>query len=288
MRGSRFLLVALTSCLLAVVLVSTADAQQRRPGFGGPGGRGGPGFGGGPGGGALGLLAIPQVREEIELIEDQQTQLTEFAESLRDEMRGQFEGLRDLPEGERRERFEAAQAEVTEKVRAKVEEVLLPHQIERLEQIQLQLRGAGAVAEPEVAEKLGLSEDQISEIETLRDELRAEAQQIFQRPAEGQAPDREGMAERFRQFREESQEKILAVLTTKQREQFESMQGEPLEIDRSALFGGGDGQRRGPPGQFRGRGDQDGQRRGPRERGSRERGSRDGQRGDGERGNPEA
>jgi hypothetical protein len=52
------------------------------------------------------------------------------------------------------------------------------------------------------------------------------------------------MREKFQNLRKENDEQLLAILTTKQREQFGEMQGEKFEIDMSQLGRGGFGGRR--------------------------------------------
>jgi transcriptional regulator with XRE-family HTH domain len=149
--------------------------------------------------------------------------------------------------------------EQMEELEQKVEAVLLPHQLERLDEIQLQLRGADALTDENVAEKLGLSDDQVSQLESIRDETAAQMRELFQ--AGGFAPgadvsdeDRQARREQFQQLREEASEKLLAVLTEEQQQQFDEMKGEPFELDMSQFRG--QGGRRGPGGGGRPRGGQ--------------------------------
>lgn len=239
-------------CLAILFLATAALAQPPGGPFGGPGGPGGPGGFGGPGGGppfmdifgkAM-LLRSEQVQTEIKLSSEQQEELQSLAESMREEvggrMREMFQGMRDLEPEERRERFESMRGEMEEvrdSINSRIDEVLLPEQRERLNQIELQQsirnRGADAALTGPLAEELGLTEEQKSALQAKVAEVREELQKKIQ------------------DLRKEAEEKVLATLTPEQREKLKAMMGTDLEIDPGSMFGPGG---RGGRGGFRGRG----------------------------------
>jgi Spy/CpxP family protein refolding chaperone len=232
-------------CLL-LGLASVADAQR-------PGQR--PGFGFGFGGDWTGLLASEDVRKELGLVDEQVADLQKVREEFDAKRRELFSGagnLRDLSEEERRQRF----AELREKgsalaaeQRSKIEAVLLPKQVQRLKQISLQIRGAAALNDEEVAKELGLSDAQKEKLAQVQEQNRAKAQELFQGLRGG---NREEFQQKMDQYRKESTEALLAVLTSEQRTKFEQMQGEKVSFDLSRLRGGfgfgGPGGRPGQPG----------------------------------------
>ena len=136
---------------LAVIALCASPAFAQQPGGrGGRGGRGG--FGGGFGGGGFGgggvtaLLQDEAVRTELDLVDEQISKLTEISSKLREDLQAANQGfdfgaLRDLSEDERNARF-AEIREKNEKVVAEsqkeIDAVLLPHQRERLKQLQVQ------------------------------------------------------------------------------------------------------------------------------------------------------
>src|SRR4051812_6707064 len=139
--------------IAALVFIAEASAQQPGPppgGFGGPGGPGG--FGGG---GILGLAMRDEVQQELQLVDEQKDKLRtlgdEARNKMRDEIGGMFQQMRDLSDDERRAKFDEIRTKM-EAMNADMEKelgkVLLPHQIERLKQIDLQskLRQRGANA----------------------------------------------------------------------------------------------------------------------------------------------
>ena len=217
-------LVGLTS-----VAVSSAQDQQRdrRPGQGGPGGR--TGF---FGGGSLMLLQREDVQEELELLGDQKKQLTELGEKAGQRMREAFASLRGGGGGGgggNNDELRETMRKANEETQAEVEKVLLPHQSKRLKQLeaQMQMRGRGVLgglADGNIAEKLGVSEDQR---EKLRDKARDLDAELRKKTAE---------------IRKQLQDQLMASLSDEQRSQYKELIGEPFEFkDEGQGIGGGFG-----------------------------------------------
>ncbi|MEN1679216.1 MAG: hypothetical protein AAGJ46_06455 [Planctomycetota bacterium] len=240
MRSTSALAIA-----AALSLLSTPTFAQP------PGGPGG--FDRGQAMGLGALLFSEQVREEIDLLEEQEADLRAMGEEMRDKMRSAFSGMRDLPPEERRAAFEEARgrmSEIRDEINDRVKEVLMPHQFERLQQIevqnQMQRRGTASLAGGRAAEALGLTEDQKAEIE--------------RRSAEESAK----LQEQIAKLRADARDRILEVLSTEQRAKYDQLVGKPFEMQRRD---GGRFQRggRGGPGE---------QRRGGRPGGDRPGGDR--------------
>jgi Spy/CpxP family protein refolding chaperone len=247
--------LVVVAALAASVLVS-ASSVVAQPGGGGRGGPGGPGgFMGGPGGGGtLGLIQQQEVRSEIELSEDQQAELETLGQTIRDEMRqemqGMFEGMRDLSDDERQAKFGEIRSrfeEINKDAEARMQKVLLPHQFDRLKQIDLQSRlqrgGADALSEGELAETLGLTESQ-------REQIREKSEEV-----------QKDLNEKIAQLRVDARKQLLEVLTPEQRAKLESMMGSDFALPEQQFGGrGGRGGRGGQGGRggFGGRGERGG------------------------------
>ena len=239
------------ACLAIVATAEFAFAQgQGQPGRARPGGFGGFG-GGGPGGGMGGdwsqLLGMEQVQKELEIVDDQKEGIKKVADEARERMRSSFsgfQGLRDLPEAEREKKMAELRekgAEMAKETRKKLEEVLLPHQAERLTQISVQIRGSGALSDPEIAEKLGLSDEQKQQLEKAREEAGEKMRAMFQPGGGDSNVSREDRMKQFTEAREAATSAAMAVLTSDQKELFEKLKGEKFELDMSQLqrgFGG--------------------------------------------------
>lgn len=228
----------------------------------GAGGRGRGGFGGGMGGpqSALMLAGNPAVQKELGVSEDQIAKLKTLSDEARAELSeggGPPEGLRDLPEAERRAKMTemmAKRAEAARKVNAKFKpklaEVLDAKQVERLDQITLQAAGAQAYAEPEVAKALNLSKEQQDKIASINKEASEKQRELFGGAGGGGGGG--DFQERFAKMAElnRAREKDLAaVLTSEQSDQLAKMKGK--EFDVGQLRGGPGGRPQGGPGRGR-------------------------------------
>ena len=164
---------------------------------GGGGGGGRAAFRGGPG-----LLTREDVQVELSLSEEQISAIDEA-----------------MPEGGDQRDRAAAQAMRVETDSA-MELILSGDQFQRYQEISLQREGLRALARPSIAEKLGLSDDQIA---TIDDAIEAA------RPTGGQ----EGFdRDAFLALQEEMNETILGVLTDEQAADWEAMLGEDFELAR--------------------------------------------------------
>jgi hypothetical protein len=221
-RWHRGSVIAVGLAVAAMLMASSVQAQPpgqgrgqgRGQARGGPGGMRAPGMFGGMGmmGGGMGKLMMLQradIRKGLELLDDQVAQL----EKLRE---GFFTNMREMRNASPEER----QAQMKE-LENQVGDVLLPHQAERLDQLVLQLSlrsGIGrAVQNPELREKLGLTE--------------AQAEQLAKKEGELEA-----------QMRKELMEKLLATLPSDQQQKIKGLIGEPFEFQAQErgqrMFGG--------------------------------------------------
>lgn len=248
-------LAHLSLMVAALVVTFSSLSLAQGPGgrgFGGPGGPGGFGGPGGPGGGGaeFGLLMNPQIRQDLEIPDAQFEEIQEVMNSVRDKMREVFQGMgnfRDMSEEERaefRETMQTKMAEIQAEVKEDLEEVLLPHQLTRLKQIALQqqvARGGGpgggtgaasALSSQAVIDALGLTEEQIKELQEKREEVTAE------------------LREKLAAAQKEAEEKLLSVLTPEQQAKWKELLGEPYEMQFNGLGGrnnrGNQNNRRGP------------------------------------------
>ncbi len=245
-------LVAVASVLMAVAS-SMAWAQPGgrggfRGGFGGPGG-----FGGTPN--LMDLVNIEAVQKEIEVLDDQLAAVKKAGEELRaarEAQRGQGErpDYRNMSEQEREKAFaemRQRREKETATANAKLGEILLPHQIKRLQEISLQLRGTAALNDPKVAAELKITDAQKKKLEEVSaanmEEMRKQMQELFQGGNRDRSDqEREQMRTKMQDMRKQAEGKVLAVLTADQKSQFEKMKGETFQMPEGAFgFGGRQG-----------------------------------------------
>jgi Spy/CpxP family protein refolding chaperone len=206
-----------TLAVVAVVaMVSQVALAQNEQGKRGRGGRaGGPGGFGGPPSMAR-LAMIPKVQEAVKITDEQKTKIEKINADSRKEMDDASKGDRPDPEAIRKIRDGASD---------KLKEVLDADQQKRLMGILIQVLGSGAVMDPAVGKEIGLT-----------DEQKQKLHEAFGPPPEG---GRGGGGQSFQERRAKMEKEVTAVLTPEQQKNLESLKGEKVEIDMSALRGGG-------------------------------------------------
>lgn len=215
-------------------------------GFQGFGGGFGMGFGMPMGFGPTQLLSRPDVRKELELLDDQIKQLDALEQKMRDRMRQAFprpagpgqgrgqEGNRD----QRRDQgapkpqtdFRQMSEQINKETRAELEKILLPHQLKRLDQLSVQLRMQNvwfALMGGDVARDLGVTDQQ-------REELRTKVEEIQRETRKQEA-----------ELRRQEREKVIRLLSPNQQKKLKDMVGEWFTFEMQ-----GPPQRFGQPGGF--------------------------------------
>jgi len=211
----------------------------------GRGGRGGPGAGMG----RMRLLGVSQVQKELGLNEQQIADVEKARDEMRDSRPGRGQSgerpnFQDMTQEERQKFREQRMKQMQERVEQETEKlnaILKPEQMTRLDEIFLQVRGAGALMDPAVSKKLGLDEQQVKD-------LRQTAMSSFAGMREAfQANDRE----KIQELRKEADAKMLDVLTDEQKTKFNEMKGKTFEMPEGAMRRGGRRGQGGPGGQGR-------------------------------------
>jgi len=215
--------------------------------------------------GGIGLLRSEQVQQELKLTEDQKSKLQKLGEKMRDEFRERFSGMEGLSREERqkkmeemREQMQKEGAERAEALKKQLAEILKPEQMKRMRQIELQQAGPAALAQPVVAEAVGLTDEQKEKIQEIQRESQEEMRKLWQSAREGDSEERGGrmeqLREKGRELREKAEKKAMSLLKPEQKKKLGEMMGEPFELDRSQFGrpaggdreqGGGDRPRRG-------------------------------------------
>ena len=147
---------------------------------------------------AYSLLRLAHVQEELDMTDEQKKELEEITKRYQERTRQSWADLRGLSPQERQKKMAEIRKENAERLEAfrkQTEEVLLAHQLERLEEISFRMRAPSALANPRVLDQLGLNDRQKESLRQLRAELQ----------------------EKMRQLRETMLDKSLEVLTLEQR-----------------------------------------------------------------------
>ena len=222
----RIWLVLALAFVMGAVLLTAAHAQAAE----------GRRRGGMMRGSFLGLLRMEKVQQELKLSEEQVDKLRQIGEKLRAEMGEQWAGLREIEDRQqRRAKMTELGNQLDEKVRAQVREVLAREQMMRLYQIRLQVRGAVyGLNNRFVAGRLNLTDEQKQKAAELQkatqEQVSAAMSGLRDLSQEQRRAKMAELREQLRKIRDEANEKALGLLTGEQKEAFEKMKGEKIEL----------------------------------------------------------
>lgn len=230
---SRFVMQVTVGLALVALCVSPTYAQG--------GGRNRGGFGGRGGNPAM-LLGAEQLQKELKITEEQKGKIKEILEESMKRGREGFANFRDMTDEERTKAFAEMQKR-GEEVRKKLVEVLTTEQAQRFRGITLQLAGTSALTQPEIAQELKLSDEQVKQLKTISEETNKKRRELFSGGRGASEEERAKSREKMTQLQKDADEEALAVLTADQRAAMEKLKGAEFKLDRSAF--GGRGSRRG-------------------------------------------
>jgi DNA-binding Xre family transcriptional regulator len=165
----------------------------------------------------FGLLSQQSIQDELDFVGEQREQYKRLQKDYNDRIR---EKMVSMNKGgfdpEKAKSFGEEIRALKEQQARDIEELLLPHQGNRLKQIQLQNKmkalGLNALNDKKLAEELGMSEEQLEQLKEKAKELSAELQK------------------KIKALREETQETLLKELTKDQQEKLKELTGDKFEM----------------------------------------------------------
>jgi hypothetical protein len=199
---------------LVALLAGPALAQGQGRGFGMMGG-----------GGLAMLIGNASVQKELKLDEKQVDKAKDYAASAREKFAEIREKLQGLEGEERRTKQQELTKEMNEAALKAFGDFLKPEQIARLKQVSLQVRGAQAFSDPEVAKKLNLTDSQKSDIQAIVTESGSQMREIFQSLQD----DREAGMKKMAELRKKTLAEAQAKLNDEQQKTWKELIGSPFE-----------------------------------------------------------
>ena len=178
------------------------------------------GRGGAGGTSSVTLTQQKSVQDELKLSEEQIEKLKQVATKMRESFGGGGGG------GDREEARKKVE-EARQAAEKDMNGILSADQTKRLKEITLQQTGPMALARPDVAKEVGLTDDQQAKVKEIADAAAAEMRAQFQ--AGGAGGDREEARKKREAARKETSDKVLAVLKDDQKKAWEKLVGEPFK-----------------------------------------------------------
>ncbi|OHB80326.1 MAG: hypothetical protein A2V98_24255 [Planctomycetes bacterium RBG_16_64_12] len=192
------------------------------------------GFGRGPSRDSLlGLLRLEQVQKEMKLSEEQTAKVKHLVEKLGAEMREQYAALREIEDrDQRRAKMTELRDQFDDKTREQLRGLVEREQMMRLYQIRMQVRAVvDSLANTYVARRLELSDEQKEKVAELGEQTQAKRSELFDALRDASEEQRAEVFQKLRQLRSDADEEALALLTAEQKEAFENMKGEKIELE---------------------------------------------------------
>jgi Spy/CpxP family protein refolding chaperone len=127
------------------------------------------------------LLGIKRIQEEVGLTDDQLQDLKDISKKYQTALKRITDQLENLSQQEKKSRMAEVRQQTTQLVqsgRKKAETVLTPQQVQKLKQIDLQLRVAGMLMDSRAQENLGLSNSQRKRLGDIYQSAQDKAQQL--------------------------------------------------------------------------------------------------------------
>jgi hypothetical protein len=175
------------------------------------------GFGmfGGAGGGvynnSLNWLEDESLLTELDIIDEQREKLQQLRDEVQKRRQDFGKTVRELPAEKRVDFIREFSNLLSANTDEKVNEIFLPHQRKRFEQLRLQTQmrnsGAGALENEKLIEQLGITDEQREELKKKRAEVE------------------EKLRQKLDQLRKEAQDEIFSVLTRAQRDTLKELVG---------------------------------------------------------------
>ena len=180
----------------------------------------------------LGLLRLEQVQKELKLSDEALAKVKELQEKLGTEMREKFAALREIGDREkRRAAMTELSGEYDRKAREQLREILAREQMTRLYQVRMQARSiVDSLSSRYVAGKLKLTDEQKTKVAEIAKGLQAKRSEVFSGNRDASQEQRREAYAKYRKSRTEADEKALGLLNAEQKEAFEKMKGEKIEL----------------------------------------------------------
>jgi hypothetical protein len=177
------------------------------------------------GGGALAnamMLCIPHVQKELQLNEAQVQQAKELLDRVGRQTRETYQSFQGLDEKEKTAKSEQFERALARETTSRINEILMPAQLKRFKQLNLQSRGGWPFDDPDVQKALMLRPDQIRTILQIIQEFQSRAQ------ADSKGK-RSEVLKKIESRKKELTEKIVSKLSEDQIRIWSEMLGEPFE-----------------------------------------------------------
>jgi hypothetical protein len=193
----------------------------------------------------LHLLQTAKVKQELKITDDQSAKLAKVAAKYDQEAASklgnvQLQGLSGQQKVGKEQEIRDTGDKLIESSRQEVSSILNPDQLNRLKQILLQVNGAEALQDKEVAKQVGITPDEAAKIQKVHAETSSMLRQSLGMPKNGGATQPQMLGANVRaadKINNHAQDQYMGALTTDQKQKLDKLRGAPFTLERSDIVG---------------------------------------------------
>jgi Spy/CpxP family protein refolding chaperone len=180
----------------------------------------------------LHLLQTAKVKQELKLTDEQNSKIAKVSEKYDKEAAAKLGNAQKegLSEQEIRERED----KLIESARKEISGILNADQLNRLKQILLQVNGAEALQDKEVAKEVGITPEESAKLGKLQVQTGEKLRGSFEKSRGGESDANIRGAEKING---QAQQQSLESLTPEQKKKLEKLRGAPFTLERSDVVG---------------------------------------------------
>jgi hypothetical protein len=184
----------------------------------------------------LHLLQTAKVKQELKLTDEQNSKISKVAEKYDKEAAAKLGNAQKegLSEQEIRERED----KLIESARKEISGILNADQLNRFKQILLQVNGAEALQDKEVAKEVGITPEESAKLEKLQVQTGEKLRGSFEKSRGGESQQMSGANIRgAEKINGQAQQQSLDSLTPEQKKKLEKLRGAAFTLERSDVVG---------------------------------------------------
>jgi hypothetical protein len=193
----------------------------------------------------LHLLQTAKVKKELKITDDQSAKLAKVAGKYDQEVASklgsvQLQGLSGQQKIGKEQEVRETGDQLIESSRKEVSSILSPDQLNRLKQILLQVNGAEALQDKEVAKQVGITPEESAKIQKVQMQTSSLLRHDLGMPQNG-GPTQPQMlganVEAADKINSHAQDQYLGTLTSDQKQKLDKLRGAPFTLERSDIVG---------------------------------------------------
>jgi hypothetical protein len=193
----------------------------------------------------LHLLQTAKVKQELKITDDQSAKLAKVANKYDQEAASklggiQLQGLSGQQKVGKEQEVREAGDQLIESSRKEVSSILNPDQLNRLKQILLQVNGAEALQDKEVAKQVGITPEESAKIEKIQMQTSGILRNSLGMPSNGGTTKPQMLGSNVQaadKINDHAQNQYMGALTADQKQKLDKLRGAPFTLERSDVIG---------------------------------------------------